>query len=171
MTERQYERVNGAETTDRQERYAQTGAETVTPPLVDDATREVTHEYVRGPGGTRVVSSEHVSEPSEAVRRGSAVTRAKQVIYFLFGLITVLLIIRFVLLLLGASEASGFVQLMYTLTQPLVAPFFGIFGEPSFGNSVIEWASLVAIIIYTLVAYGIARLVTLIYAPTRPTVS
>jgi hypothetical protein len=34
---------------------------------------------------------------------------------------------------------------------------------------VLEWASLVGIIVYALVAYGLARLVELIYAPARRT--
>ena len=34
----------------------------------------------------------------------------------------------------------------------------------------IEWAALVGIIVYSLVAYGLARIVELIYAPVHPTV-
>ena len=81
-----------------------------------------------------------------------------------------LLALRFVLLLLGASQASSFVGLVYSLSHPFALPFQGIFGEPAFDGSVIEWASLVGIIIYSLVAYGLARLVALIYAPASPTI-
>jgi hypothetical protein len=80
--------------------------------------------------------------------------------------IEALLAVRFVLLALGANEASGFVRLIYGLSRPFVLPFQGIFGEPTLGASVLEWASLVGIIVYALVAYGLARLAELIYAPS-----
>ena len=64
-----------------------------------------------------------------------------------------------------ASEASGFIRFIYGLTQPFVMPFLGIFGEPSLGASVFEWASLIAIAIYMLLAYGISRIIELMYAP------
>ncbi len=113
--------------------------------------------------------SEHVSIPSEAARRAAGVARAKQIIYFVFGAIEALLAVRFTLLALGANEASGFVRLIYGLSRPFVLPFQGIFGEPALGASVLEWASLVGIIVYALVAYGLARLVELIYAPAPRT--
>ncbi|MBC8076352.1 MAG: YggT family protein [Chloroflexales bacterium] len=171
MSERKYERVTDSPATGERDVYRETVSEGAVAPLADDAAREVVHERVASATGERVVHSEHVREPSEAMRRGSAVTRTRQVISFIFGIIGVLIVVRFVLLLLGASETSGFVQFVYNLSRPFVAPFFGIFGEPTFGSSVIEWASLVAIIVYSLVAYGLARLVELIYAPARPTVS
>jgi hypothetical protein len=176
MTQREFERVSDRPAEGRRDIYHESVSESpVAPvagaPVADDAARDVVSERVSTPAGERVVRSERISEPSEAVRRGSTVTRARQVIYFVFGAISVLIAARFVLLLLGASEASSFVQLIYGLSNPFVAPFFGIFGEPTFGSSVIEWASLVAIIVYSLVAYGIARVVALAYAPARPTVS
>ena len=131
----------------------------------DDAARDIYTQRVSGLAGERVVHSEHVSLPSNAARRAADLSRAKQIIYFLFGAIEALLVVRFILLLLGANEASGFVRLIYGLSRPFVAPFQGIFGEPTLGASVIEWASLVGIIVYALIAYGLARLVELIYAP------
>jgi hypothetical protein len=131
----------------------------------DDAARDIYSERVSSPAGEQVVHSEHVSVPSNAARRAGDVLRAKQIIYYLFGAIEALLGIRFILLALGANEASGFVRFIYGLSRPFVLPFQGIFGEPTLGASVLEWASLVGIIVYALVAYGLARLVTLIYAP------
>lgn len=138
------------------------------PDALADTGREVYQERVIGPAGEEVVHSEHVSVPSEASQRIAGVVRAKQVLYFVFGVIEALLAIRFVLLLLGANEASAFVNLIYGLSRPFALPFQGIFGEPSFGASVIAWSALVGIIIYALLAYGLARLIELIYAPKRP---
>jgi hypothetical protein len=171
MTERSYVRETETPTTVQRDTYQETVSPSTQASIPVDASREVVQERVASPAGERVVRQERVSQPSETMRRASGVTRIKQVVYFIFGAINVLLVLRFVFLLLGASEASSFIQFIYSLSQPFVAPFLGIFGEPSLGNSVVEWASLVAIAIYSLVSYGIARVVELIYAPARPTVS
>ncbi len=133
-----------------------------------DADHDIYQERVAGPAGEEIVRSEHVSVPSEAVQREAGVARVKQVIYFVFGAIEALLALRFVLLLLGANETSSFVSLIYALSQPFVLPFQGIFGEPIFGSSVIAWSALVGIIVYALIAYAIARVIELVYAPVRP---
>jgi hypothetical protein len=73
-----------------------------------------------------------------------------------------LLAFRFVLVLLGANPGSGFVDFIYTVSRPFAAPFFGIFGyQLDYGHSRVELSTLVAIAVYALVAYGIARLLTI----------
>ncbi len=170
MTEREYYRETDPAPAERRDVYQETVVNETGDPALDPI-RDVRHERVVGPAGEQVVRSEHVSVPSETMRQASRVTRAKQIIYFIFGVINVLLALRFVLLALGASRASPFVDLIYGLSRPFALPFQGIFGQPAFGGSVIEWASLVGIIVYALVAYGIARLIELIYAPARPTIT
>lgn len=86
---------------------------------------------------------------------------AVRVVWFIVGVINVLIAIRFVLLLLGANHAAGFVDLIYGITDVLVAPFTGIFGQPTYGSSVFEISSLLAIVIYSLIGYGITKLITL----------
>jgi hypothetical protein len=164
MTEREYHRDPDAPVAGRREVYVEHQADVTNAPP-DDAAREIYQERASGPAGERVVHSEHVSVPSEAARRAAGVARAKQIVYFIFGAIEALLAARFVLLALGANEASSFVRLIYGLSRPFVLPFQGIFGEPALGASVIEWSSLVGIIVYALIAYGLTRLIELIYAP------
>jgi hypothetical protein len=171
MTERESSRdPDPAPVPSRRDVYRETVVDATSAPLAD-AARDVYQERVSGPAGDQVVRSEHVSVPSDAARRGAGATRAKQVIYFIFGVINVLLVMRFVLLLLGANEVSPFVSLVYGLSRAFVLPFRGIFTEPDLGASVFEWAALVGIVVYSLVAYGLARVVELIYAPVRPTVT
>ena len=166
-----YRDTNPAPSPARRDVYRETLVDETSAPVADAAAREVYQERVSGPGGDQVMRSEHVSVPSEAARRGAGVMRAKQVIYFIFGAINVLLVMRFVLLLLGASEVSPFVNLIYSLSRAFVLPFRGIFAEPDLGASVIEWAALVGMIVYSLLAYGIVRVIELIYAPVRPTIA
>lgn len=93
---------------------------------------------------------------------GSAASVVARVISYIGGVLVVLLAIRFVLILLGANAANGFVNFIYSLTYPLAAPFFGIVGyRLQYGVSRVEAASLIAIVVYALVAFGIARLLTI----------
>lgn len=86
---------------------------------------------------------------------------ARRVIYYVGGVIVALLALRFILQLLGANQGSDFVGFIYGLSGIFVAPFFGIFGEPTFGVSQFETSTLVAVIVYSLVTVGIAKLIGL----------
>ena len=90
-----------------------------------------------------------------------AVVTVQRVIWFIAGLISTIIALRFVLLLLGANQGAAFTDFIYGVSAPFVAPFVGIFGEPAYGSSVFEISSILAIAIYLLVAWGIAKLVTL----------
>ena len=88
--------------------------------------------------------------------------RSRNVIYYLLGLIEVLLGLRFLFMLLGANPRSGFTSFLYMFTGIFIAPFSGIFNPlttPGFvSSSVFNPATIVAMIIYALVAWGIVRL-------------
>jgi len=168
MTEREYYQDPNHPEATRKDIYIERQVDTVDVPPADTA-HDIYSRRVASADGEQIVHSEHVSVPSDAARRTADVARAKQIMYFVFGAIEVLLAVRFTLLVLGANEASGFVRLIYGLSRPFVLPFQGIFGEPNLGASVLEWASLVGIIVYALVAYGLARLIELIYAPAART--
>lgn len=91
---------------------------------------------------------------------GSIIIR--RVIYYVAGVIMALLGLRVVLQLLAANQGSPFVDLIYGLSGMFAWPFFGIFNyEPSYGQSTLEISSIVAIVIYGLVALGLAKLFTL----------
>jgi len=85
------------------------------------------------------------------------------IIYFLFGVLEILLVFRFVLKLLGASASSSFVNLIYGLSGVFTFPFEGIFrmwfGQGSETTSVFEPSTLVAIIVYAIIAWGIVMLI------------
>ena len=106
-----------------------------------------------------------VQRESVVVRENvSGVVIAQRVVYYVGGVIVALLFIRLLLQLLGANQGSDFVGFIYGLTGIFVAPFYGIFGEPTFGQSHFETSTLVAIVIYSLLTVGSAKLISL----TRP---
>lgn len=87
---------------------------------------------------------------------------AQRIIYYVAGVIITLLILRMALLLLAANQGSPFVDFIYGLSGVFAWPFFGVFNyEPSYGQSVFEISTLVAIVVYGLVAIGLAKLFTL----------
>lgn len=87
---------------------------------------------------------------------------ASRIVWFIAGVILSLLALRFLFALLGANAANGFANFIYTVTYPLVAPFFGLFQyDLDSGVARFETYTLVAMVIYLLVAYGISKLVTI----------
>jgi uncharacterized protein YggT (Ycf19 family) len=89
-------------------------------------------------------------------------------ISFVIAVIAILIAIRLVLKLLAANTASSFTNLIYGVTNPLVAPFQNIFGTPAADSgATFEISSLLAIAIYLLVGWLLTRLVQLVL--DRPT--
>jgi YggT family protein len=97
--------------------------------------------------------------------------RTTQLIYWVFGLIEGLIAIRFVLKALGANPSAGFAEFIYGITAPLVAPFAGLFGNPAAQGSVLEVHSIVALIVYALLAWLLAKLAWIVVGDTRSAVT
>ena len=86
-----------------------------------------------------------------------------RVVWYIAGILLVLLGLRFILSLLGANTTNGFANFIYKTSHPFVAPFFSIFNYHSYtyGTSHFEVYTLVAMVVYALIAWGVAKLVTL----------
>jgi hypothetical protein len=101
----------------------------------------------------------------ETVRSSSAVSSAviaRRVVYYITGFIVILLLIRMVLLLLAANQGNAFVDFIYGLSGVFAMPFYGIFSyTPAYGSSVFETSTVVAILVYGLVGWGIGKLFTI----------
>jgi uncharacterized protein YggT (Ycf19 family) len=133
----------------------------------DSSGREARSRYAAP--GTNVDRYDTVAYDPYAGRRLAAY-RLNQVIYWVFGLIEGLILVRLILKALGANPAAGFAQFIYSITTPLVAPFLNLFGTPSYQNSVLELSSIVAVIVYALIAWLLTRLVWILLGETRSAV-
>ena len=124
----------------------------------DRQTTEVrtTNEQV----GNTTIQRESVKQQNNV----SSVVIVQRIIYYVGGLILALLAVRIMLQLLAANEGNGFVDFIYGFSGFFVAPFVGIFGEPTLGQSQFDTSALVAMIVYGLVTVGVAKLIAL----TRP---
>jgi uncharacterized protein YggT (Ycf19 family) len=138
--------------------------------------QEVVHKETAAQAATPVAASASAPAVGEAsvsrtsvtsVHDGNYTDRVTPVIWWVVGFVDILLAIRFVLKLLGGSTVSGFVTFMYDITQPLVAPFHGIFNTAVQGRSVLEPESLVAIAIYSLIGWGIVSLIRMMTRTRR----
>ena len=114
---------------------------------------------------TPPVNTEH---PQKAYEKKKVIFRSYQIIWYILAVIEVLLTFRVVLKILGANINSAFVSLIYIISDPLAVPFRGIFGVTSAPNGAyFEWSTLVAMIVYLLIAYGLVHLMQLM-KPTTP---
>jgi hypothetical protein len=100
----------------------------------------------------------------------SAVFKLADIVWFIIGLIQLLLGLRLILLFLGASSASPFVSFIYDLSSAFVAPFSGIFPSTNLGGFVVEWASIIAMIAYSIIGWIITKLLSLAL-PTRTVIA
>lgn len=105
--------------------------------------------------------------PQQAYGKKKVIFRAYQIIWYILGIIEILLAFRVFLRLVGANPNSGFTALIYSLSAPFAVPFRGIVGTTSFGNSVMEWSALIAMVVYLIIAYGLVKLFQLV-KPTDP---
>src|SRR3989344_881722 len=116
---------------------------------------------------TPVVPATPGEHPQKTYTKKKAIFRAYQVIWYILGVIEILLVFRVVLKALGANPNSGFTNLIYSLSNPLALPFRGIFQTTVVEGSVFEYSTLIAGAVYALVAYGIVQLFQFIN-PTNP---
>jgi hypothetical protein len=98
--------------------------------------------------------------------------RAVTWIWFVVAVIDIFIAGDFLLKLLAASKSSGFVNFVYQLAGILAAPFHGIWPVTTSNNSHLDPADLAAIVVYSLLAWGIVTVVRIATAPkgTKPTV-
>ena len=90
-------------------------------------------------------------------------SKPKQVVFFILGILEAFFVFRLIFKLLGANPESTFVSLIYSVSGVIMAPFSGIFrvavNEGIETKSVLEPATMIAIIVYALIAYGIVKLI------------
>jgi len=99
--------------------------------------------------------------PQNTMDKSDNIEKIIQLVWFVVGFVNVILALRVVFLLFNAQQ-SGFTGALYTITAPFVMPFNGIFPAPVQGNTYFDTAALVAIIIYSLAAWGAVTLIKII---------
>lgn len=91
--------------------------------------------------------------------------KVTQFVWLIFGLMEGLLGLRFLLKLIGANPNSPVSALIYGITSPLLAPFHAMVGQPQVGDVVFEPVTLIAMLIYALLAWVIIRAAVILLYP------
>jgi YggT family protein len=95
--------------------------------------------------------------------------KATQLVWLLFGILETLILLRILLKLLAANPNNQVAAFIYSITDVFLAPFAGLTGTPAAGGMVLELSSLLAVVVYALIAWVIERIVWLIfYRPRGP---
>ena len=98
-----------------------------------------------------------------------ATFKATQLIWLGLGIIEALIALRFIFKLVGVNGENPFAIFLYGLTNIFVGPFLTLTGAPAAGNMVFEFSSLLAMAVFALVAWGLERIVyVLFYRPRGP---
>lgn len=84
--------------------------------------------------------------------------RGTQIVWYIVGIIEVLLLFRFILKLLGANPGAGFTDFIYGATYIFAAPFLSVFRITQVQGSIFEWTTLLAMLVYWIIATGIVKL-------------
>lgn len=95
-------------------------------------------------------------------KRTRPLYRISQIVWYVLGVIESLLLIRFFLKLFDANSAAGFSQFIYQVTYAFAAPFLTVFDTSQVAASVFEWSTLLAMLVYWLVAWAIVKLLLMV---------
>ncbi len=117
------------------------------------------------PAGNQVETQVEYAEDKN-LKRANARYWVTTVTYFILGVLEVIMLLRLIFRLLGANQDNSFITFLYGLSHIFVGPFNGIFNDQAIGRAgVFETSTLVAMLVYALIAWGIVSLGKVMFAP------
>ena len=150
--------------------------ETVSPAVADSTVRSATTDGSSGESrqtnyvdsaGNQVGSLVEVHRDTNQ-ERANLRSWVTTIVSFLFGVLEVILALRFVFRLLGANQDNSFTLFLYNLSQVFIAPFHGIFHDQVLGTgTVFELSTLIAMLIFALLAWGLVALSRVVFTPNE----
>jgi YGGT family len=131
------------------------------------ASEQSQYENYVDPMGNQVEQRQQVFEDKNQ-SRANARYWITTVTYFILGVLEIILLLRLLFRLLGANQYNGFIMFLYNLSHIFVGPFNGIFNDQALGKSgVFETSTLIAMLVYALIAWGIVSLGRVVFAPVQ----
>jgi uncharacterized protein YggT (Ycf19 family) len=130
--------------------------------VVRDETTGVVREesHVSTTGGP----TPGAEDTTEYVSKVSPGRRAIEIIYLVFGIVDGLLLVRLLLKVLGTNPDAPFSSFVYGLTDFLLGPFKGMLPATVSGKTIFEPSVLIAILVYALIAWVLAKIVEIAYS-------
>lgn len=99
--------------------------------------------------------------PANTTSGTRSLYRGTQIVWYVLNVLEALLAFRFALKLFGANPSAGFSSFIYGATYPFAEPFLNVFRVTRVVGSTVEWTTLLAMLVYWLVAWGIVRLIVM----------
>ncbi len=94
-----------------------------------------------------------------AMERQLSFFRSERIAWTILTTLEVFLGLRFFLKWIAANPDSGFAALLYWITNLVLAPFAGLVGNLTNGDSIFEVTTLLAMAIYALLFWVIIRII------------
>ena len=94
-------------------------------------------------------------EPTKSLYRGT------QIVWYILTILEAVLLLRFILRLLQANPGAGFTDFVYGFSGIFTSPFEAVFRNLYVEGSVFEWTTLLAMLVYWLIALGITKLLVM----------
>jgi len=112
---------------------------------------------------TTQVETTTVNSPNEKY------LKSRKIVYYILGILELLLGFRLVFKLLGANPTSAFISFIYNVSGVFLTPFNSIFrtavNDGIETKSVLEPANIIAMIVFAIVAYCIITFIKIYSTP------
>ena len=121
------------------------------------------------PPATPVAPAAPVAAGSSVYTSRTSVTpigsRASQAIWLIVAVVDIILALDFVFRA-AAANPTGFAHYVYRLGEKLSVPFDGIFNTAVIsGKSAFRWADVLAVVIYSILAWVVTKAISIAYTP------
>ncbi len=145
-----------------------TNTKTVVNPNIHHQVVEGSNVEIDSPNSSTIRQTRIVHEPliktehpQKIYETKKSIFRVSELIWAILGIIELLLGFRIALKALGADPTSGFANIIYSISQPLAIPFSGILRtNAGTGGSVFEWSTIIAAVVYAVIAFGLVHLLS-----------
>jgi uncharacterized protein YggT (Ycf19 family) len=83
------------------------------------------------------------------------------------GVLNILICLRYLLKLMGASPSNPIAQFVYSTTQPLLSMFEDLINNLQFGGTILEFHDLIAIVVYGMLGWMTVQLLRIMFAQIK----
>ena len=157
---------------------AEQSAAGIAPPSTAEHTEQVTQSptgvehHERSTTDDAGLQHRESSVTDIAAEQRLRLERVPQVLWLVLGSVEALIGLRVLLKLIGANPDNAFARFIYDFSGLFVAPFVGLTGTPSSGGMVLEIPSIIAMLVFAGIVWGIVRLVLPLFShPTTRSTS
>jgi hypothetical protein len=120
-------------------------------------------EDVMKPQSVEPTGTPAASKIKEHQERRNRLAKTTQVIWLVTSILEVLIGIRVLLRLMAANPEAGFARFIYGMTNVFLVPFAALLPNPSANGFVLELSSLMGMLVYALLAWGIVRIMWVVF--------